>query len=154
MPFLQATLAQEVLKLIDQDSPQFVGFPPTVQEAANSWALAITNYISPIIPPSVTISAAQAAFAARLAQAKPSLQNGQLLFHLAFVDFALALAPGMVGFISVPPIATLNLYAIFAASLDHQNVQVFANSFATAVDTWFRTGTATPVSGGPIIPWS
>lgn len=154
MPLLQPTLVQEVLKLVDQNNPQFLGFPPTLQGAAVNWGNAVAFYASTIVPVSATISAAQAAFVARLNQINLTTQNGQEMFHLAFIDFAVALAPGMAGFVAVPPVAILNLYPIFASTLNHQNVQAFANEFATTVDTWFRTGTATPVSGGPVIPWS
>lgn len=44
MALSQATLKAELLKLIDQDSPTFIGFPATKEQACENWANAYDVY--------------------------------------------------------------------------------------------------------------
>lgn len=152
MALVLSVLESEIRKIIDQEFEQFEGFPQTAQETATRWANAIDIYASSVIPPSTTTQ-----------QAKQSLEsiflglnvNGALIFPLGFTVYASILATGMLPlFVSVPPPSPIVLAPVFAAGLSGAPSSTCAQLMSVTIDAWFRTGTATPSSGGPAIPWS
>jgi len=129
---------------------------PSQIQAANDWCDAINTYASTITPPSAT------AVAARLAMFNIlqgiSGDNGVTILANAITAYATTLASGMApAFVGAPPAAPLSpiLNGIVTAGIngsDEWSDQ--ANSFATSIDGWFRTGTATNSSSGAVVPWS
>lgn len=155
MALLPATLIQETLKLTDKDSPSFVGFPETFDEAAENWSGVMRAYFEQASSPSIaqlapgthdaaeqaTIAVMAPGFAARTPTA---LQDG-------FVAYAAAMAAGLLPAfgVAVPPVGLV----IPLLPLDPPPTAAdAASTMATAVQAWAITGTVTPPAGSPV-PW-
>lgn len=153
MPLSSSTINTELLKLLDKDNPSFVGFGQNPLQVATKWADAIDNYASLVIPISTTSIPAKAAFIAALI---PGVAPGAFMpaLTLALTTYASSLAGGMTlaGFVGTPPPVPIVLPLFPATPLT--TASMVANSWSTIIDTWFRTGTATPIIGGSPILWS
>ena len=73
MPLSSNILAQELSKFMDDKSSTFEGSPETGAEFAQKFSSAINTYASSIVPPSTTLSAAQAALQGNLMTVGPLL---------------------------------------------------------------------------------
>jgi hypothetical protein len=132
-----------------------VDVPASRADCAQAWADAMGDYASGIVPASTTVPAAASALALDLESAFAS-PTAPADADLAFTTFATAVGLGMVGFVSTPPPAPVGFALAFAeppASWPETHSSA-ADSWASKVDAWMRTGTATPVSGGAPVPWS
>lgn len=162
MPLLVTTLAAAIQKFTDPDFEGFEGFPEDDAAAAAAWAAAIDTYTGAganIVPPSTTGVVARGALeTALLGLSAPGAAIA--LFDVAFAAYATSLAGGMApAFTATPPPALLSntpptIAAVFAAGVAGADGATQAAAMALLIDTWFRTGTATPSSGGSPAPWS
>jgi len=155
MPFISNILETEIRKINDEPFASFEGFPKDVPEAADRWATAIDTFASSVIPASTTASAAKSAFASVMQGVSAQSGNGLALLSNALTAYAGALAGGMTGagFIGVPPPAPIILDSISPIGLGGGSGADVAAALATLIDTWFKTGLATPIAGGAPVPW-
>lgn len=126
--------------------------PSTSAACADEWADAVESFALAIVPPSTTVSAAAAALAAALAGAfaAPAAAPGM---ELAFTAFASTVSGGMAGFVPTPPPAPVGFAAQFAGPYPPTHGAA-ALAVGGIIDTWMRTGTATPAGGGAPVNWS
>lgn len=152
-----ATLQQSVLRRTDRNRTDFVGYPPSFDAAAVSWAAIATEYFGAAINPPLIAgrAAGEAAFIATLLPqlAISTPDNVQVLAN-AFRDYAVAAsvaaAASVPGSVAVPPSSAL----AFTLPLTNDATSA-AVHIATQVDTWARTGIWTPnAAATPAVPWS
>ena len=125
--------------------------PSTVAACAADWAAAVEAFALGVVPASATVAAARAALEASLVGAFGTTDAAPLM-ETAFAAFAVTVGGGMAGFVPTPPPAPIGLAAQF---LVHPPTHAAAaTAVATLVDTWMRTGSATPSGGGPPVSWS
>ena len=125
----------------------------TVADCAAAWATAVRTYAAAVVPQSTSSAAAGAALEASLASAFATPAAAQLM-DAALATFAATLGAGMApAFVAVPPPAPLGFATLFAEPYP-PTAEAFAVKLSTAVDTWMRTGTATPSVGGSPVPWT
>ena len=118
---------------------------------AREWADAMQAYAADIVPPSTTVVAAAAALKGSLASAF-ALPSASTAVDAAFLAFATAIGGGMAGFTPAPPLAPLSVATLLGATAaTHADA---ATSFASTIDVWMKTGTATPIPSGPPANWS
>lgn len=125
----------------------------TAAACAQKWADAMKSYATSIVPASTTVNAASAALSTALAGAFGSLHEpyGIAAMETAFTAFATAVGGGMAGFTPTPPTGPVGFAGQFE---DHPETHAAAaTAIAGIIDTWMRTGTATPPSG-PAVTWS
>ena len=125
--------------------------PPTVAECAEAWTAAVEDYTTAIVPASTTVAAAAATLETALAAAFQSTDAAPAM-ELAFTAFASTLGGGMAGFVPTPPPAPVGFAGQFATHPASHSAA--ASAVAALIDTWMRTGTATPSGGGPPVSWS
>lgn len=118
---------------------------------AQEWADAAQAYASAIVPASTTVSAAAASLASSLAAAF-ALPSAASAFDAAFLAFATTVGGGMAGFTAVPPTAPLNIASLLSTT--QSTHAAAASAFSSLIDTWMRTGTATPLPSGSPVNWS
>jgi len=145
MPLLPAGLSSD-LEGIAADPPA------TAAECAQAWADAMEAYAAGIIPASTTASAAAATLATALAGAFGARPAAALL-ETAFLAFATTVGGGMAGFTPTPPPAPVGFAVLFAGP-NASTHAAGAAAMSGIIDTWMRTGTATPTGGGPAVAWS
>lgn len=118
---------------------------------AQEWADAMESYASAIVPASTTVTAAAATLSTSLASAF-ALADGRGAVSTAFSAFATTVGSGMTGFTATPPPGSLGVTALTAsAKATHA---LAAADWSSAIDTWMKTGTATPSGGGSTVNWS
>lgn len=145
MPLSSATLESRLRDTFERPGE-------TVADCAAKWAGAISTYFAAIAPPSSSQVAARAALQAQLAAAF-ALPNAIPGMTTAMTAYAAALGAGMApAFAAVPPPVPFTWVALLAPPYP-ETAALAAKKIASAMDTWARTGTATPVSGSPV-PWS
>jgi hypothetical protein len=150
MPLVLTTLSNGILSFTD---PNKNNMPKDINDAAKKFADAIGEYVKPIFPvltaPDAIINAAKSSFISTFITIQNNPPTGMIQLPLAFTNFALALIPGMLPeFAGIPPPAPID----FSPMSSSDNASVCANNFATIVDLWFKTGTATnTVSGAPAV---
>ena len=153
MPLSGTVINNELVKLLDKNAVGFVGFGTNPLQVATKWSDVVNTYASAVIPISTTSVAAKAAFIAALT---PGVAPGAFMPALAsaFTAYALALAGGMAGagFVGTPPPSPIVLPPFPATTAT--TASAVAASWGTIIDTWFKTGTATPIIGGATITWS
>jgi hypothetical protein len=144
MPLIKANLSAGI-KAISDDPPE------SQADAAEKWATAIVDYATPVIPASTTVAGGKSALQSSLETAfgSPAAAPGM---EAAFTSFGATIGGGMAGFVAVPPPGPVGFAALFAGTTD--DTQEAADNMADAIDTWMKTGTATPVGGGPLVNWS
>lgn len=122
---------------------------------AQEWADALEAYAAGIIPASTTVTTAATALASSLtslfgsATAAGAAASG---FDAALLTFATSVGGGMAGFTPVPPPAPLGISSLLSTTQSTHSAA--AAAFATKIDTWMRTGTATPLPSGSPVNWS
>jgi len=112
---------------------------------ARAWADAMKGYAAGVIPASTTVSGAAAALKSALVGAFGSA-DGAGAMEQAFAAFAGAVAGGMPagGWAGVPPPAPVGFAALLATMQPSRGAA--AAAWATKIDTWMRTGTATLIA--------
>lgn len=147
------TIENKLRELNDQAYAGFVGFPADVAACALAWATAVDTYASAIIPASSSSAAAKTAFQTTMLGLAGA--NGLVILTAAFTAYATALATGMAPtFIATPPPIPIDISSIIPVGLAGADGHTIATLLATIIDTWFRTGTATPSGGGSPVLWS
>jgi hypothetical protein len=72
----------------------------------------------------------------------------------AFTAFATAVGTGMApAFVAVPPAGLVGFAAQFGGAMPDTHAEA-GDVIATMIDTWMKTGTATPSAGGAAVLWS
>lgn len=71
----------------------------------------------------------------------------------AFAAFAATVGSGMTGFVATPPPSPVGFATQFALPPPATHAEA-GEAIASLVDTWLKTGTATPSGGGSPSPWS
>lgn len=118
---------------------------------AQEWASCMQSYAAAIVPASTTVAAAAATLSSALAGAFAA-PSAATPVDAAFLAFATTVGSGMAGFTPVPPPAPLGIASLLAVTRDtHAEA---AAAFASHIDTWMRTGTATPLPSGSPVNWS
>lgn len=146
MPLIAANLQNALQSLSENPGA-------TIADCAQLWANAVQSYASTVAPPSTTIAAAGATLTAQLTAAfgQPAAAPAM---DAAFTAFALTLGAGMLpAFVAVPPPAPVGFALLFAEPYP-PTAAAFGQKMASRIDTWMRTGTATPVPVGSPLPWS
>lgn len=125
----------------------------TAALCAQQWASAFGSYAGDIVPSSLNVAAAQASLQSALTTAFASTSAVSQI-DAAFAAAAATIAAGMApAFTGTPPVAPLNLATALAQPYPstHSAAQT---KVATHIDTWMKTGMATPTAGGPPVNWS
>lgn len=120
---------------------------------AGQWADAVKAFAAGVVPPSTAVAAAASALESALAGAfaSPAAAPGM---EAAFTAFGATVAAGMApAFTAVPPPAPVGFASLFAGPKPETHAQA-ASAVANLINTWAKTGTATPTAGGPPILWS
>lgn len=120
---------------------------------AQQWAKAVKDYATGIVPPCPAVAAAAAALEGALAGAfaSPAAAPGM---ESAFAAFAGSVVAGMLpAFVGTPPSGPVGFANLFAGAKPETHAEAASNT-ASIIDSWMRTGSATPSGGGPPIPWS
>lgn len=131
----------------------FAAPPPTRPACAQAWADAVNGYAAGLVPASTTVAAGIPTLASALAAAFGS-PSAAPAFDAAFAAFAVTVAAGMLPtFAGVPPAAPLNVDSLLG--IVRPTHAAGAAAFASLIDAWFRTGTATLVAPpNTLVPWS
>lgn len=151
MPLSLPTLKVNLRRIMDTEDPYFIGYPASPIQAAENFSNAIGDYALSIAPYSATNQQARLAFKTVLSGMSSELQNGLVLFPLAFASFATSLGLGMTGFAVVPPPIPISFQLVASLGLAGAPASTCSDVMAQLIDIWFRTGIATPPSGSPII---
>lgn len=154
---LDAAGLESDLEELFADPPLVMSDPSTADVAASrsacaqAWADAMGSYAAAVVPPSTTVVAAAAALSSALATAFAS-ESAAAAVDAAFLAFATSVGGGMAGFVAAPPPAPPGFATGLQASQpSHEDAAEF---WASLIDTWMKTGTATPISGGSPVNWS
>jgi hypothetical protein len=156
MPLLLSTLEAELEKIMDSNSPLFIGMPSNQQQVASNWANAIYNYASTILPVSTTASAARTSLETILLGAAapnsffPAFQAGLSAFA---TQIAIGMQPAYTG---TPPPTPIDIQtALLAIPLEPTLTPLRISTMANIIHVWFKTGTA--VLNNPpntVVMWS
>ena len=156
MALVKSTLSESMSAMIDTEHPSHKGHPENNVDAAKNWANAICDYaatVTPVATP-IAVEAAKAAFEAAVFGLITS-QTFIVGIPAAFTTYAAALGAGMSpSFVATPPPTPIVLDAAWAIGLAGGKDSEIAKTLTTIIDTWFRTGTATPSVGGAPVLWS
>lgn len=141
MPLVKADLVDDLESRLSDP-------PPTADECAAELAQAVGAYAADIIPASTTVASAAATLetALKSAYAQPSAIAPT---ESAFTAFASTVGSGMAGFTAVPPSGPVGF-----ATMDASTRSGAFEALADKIDTWLKTGTATPSGGGTTVFWS
>lgn len=126
--------------------------PATVAACAQAWADAAQVHAAAVVPGSTTVTAAAATLSTALAAAF-DLDDAAPAMETAFAAFAATIGGGMTGFVATPPPGAVGFAAQFAGPKPSTHAAAAA-AVGTLIDTWMRTGTATPSGGGSTVNWS
>ncbi|MCA9610257.1 MAG: hypothetical protein KC619_31895 [Myxococcales bacterium] len=127
--------------------------PETVADAAGAWADAMQAYAAGVTPASTTVAAAAATLETALTAAFANRPDAASAMELAFTAFATTVGGGMAGYTPTPPPGPVGFAARFAAASPATHAAAAA-AMAGIIDTWMRTGSATPSGGGAPVAWS
>jgi len=154
MPLNKNILKAELSKFTDSSYSGFTGFPKTPLEVGEKWANAIDIYAGVnVVPFSTTATAAKTAIKTAFAGiTTPNLAEAQIV--AGFTAYASALALGMAGFASVPPPLALDLKPVSVLGFGGANSSTCLDLAVTIIETWFKTGVATPLPSGTPINWN
>lgn len=141
-----------VIDLTSSLEDVFSDHPANPAAAANEWAGAIGSYATAVVPASTTVAVAQSALELALVGAFQS-PSAAAPMESALLAFATAVAGGMSagGFVGVPPVAPIGFATQFQTH--PADPALAAQAIANLIDVWLKTGTATPIAGGPVITW-
>ena len=145
---------------LQSDLESFFGNPPPSDNpatarasAASSWASAMQSYATAVVPPSTQVATAATALETALVGAFSGDVNSILVtMETAFLAFATTVGAGMApAFVATPPPAPVGFATLTAPAA---SPAAAAATWATLIDTWFKTGTAVPSGGGGTVNWS
>lgn len=127
----------------------------TAAACAAQWADAVGGYAGDVVPASTAVAVAQAALQAALALAFVGTDKATTATKMeaAFAAFGTAVGGGMAGFTPTPPASAVGFATLFAADPLPETNEDAADAFATAIHTWLKTGTATPLPSGAVVHW-
>lgn len=126
---------------------------PTNADCATQWADAMKEYASAVVPASTTVEAAADALETALAAAF-ALPAAAASMESAFAAFALAVGGGMApAFTATPPPGPVGFATQFASAFPATHA-LAATALSGLINTWMKTGTATPTAGGAPVNWS
>lgn len=153
MPLVKQVLENSLKNLVSNPD----NFPDSYEQAAANFADAINDYGKLVVPSTTTSELAKQAFVSAFIASKPK-QSLDILVD-AITAYCVSLATGMApAFVGVPPTTTPILQAALQLAgqiaLNGGTADDWASAAATAIDTYFRTGTATNSSTGVTITWS
>lgn len=141
------SLKTEIQTFADTEYSGFDKFPESELDAAQAFADALKIYATSIVPASTTVSAASSAMISALGTLSISE------FQSALTTFASTVGGGMApAYTATPPSTTIDFSTV--TSKDGENAEDSINELVNVIDTWMKTGTATPSAGGSPIPWS
>lgn len=124
---------------------------PDIPSCAQQWADAMEDYATAIIPASTTVAAAAATLKTALEVAF-ALPAAAASMETAFTAFATAVGGGMApAFVGTPPANPVGFATQF--TLFPATHELAATAISGLIDTWMKTGIATPPSG-PAVPWT
>jgi hypothetical protein len=119
---------------------------------AGQWADAVQAFAASIVPASTTVAAAAATLEGALATAfaasaaAPGMES-------AFAAFAATVGTGMApAFVATPPAGQVGFATQFLAQ--PATHALAAAAISGLIDTWMKTGSATPSGGGAPVPWT
>lgn len=154
MSLIKATLQEKLLELVGNSE----NFPDTYAQSALNFGNAINAYGSLVIPVSTTSITALSTFVSTFIASK-SKESIEILVD-AVVSYCSSLALGMTsaGFVGNPPPSSfvLKTSLLLASQIARQggSAEDWANSASIAIDSYFKTGTATNIETGVIVPWT
>lgn len=127
-------------------------YPLTRLACAQAWASAAEAWAAGIVPISTTVTAAATALSASLDSAFGS-ETVAASMESAFLTFATAVGVGMVGYVPVPPPASIGFSTLF--STNSSTRQAGVDKVANAIDVWMRTGVSTLIIAPfTVVPWT
>lgn len=127
--------------------------PDTAAQAAQEWADAVQAYFAGVIPSSLTVAAAATTLAGALTSAFSASSGAAAAMESAFSAFAATVGGGMApAFVATPPPGPVGFSSLLSTNQATQAAA--AQAWASAIDTWAKTGTATPSAGGSPVNWS
>lgn len=148
-------LSEGLVNLMESNSPNFVGFPPDVFDAAENFSAVLVDYASNIYPPSLNMYLATEAFENIYVNSSYQLGNGELIFQSAMNAFAQQLAIGMLPlFAAIAPVNPINLTSVYQAGLSGASGTICANLMAQIIHAWFLTGGAVNQNTAATIYWN
>jgi hypothetical protein len=155
MPLIKVTLKDAIWSITE---PRLFGkeYPANKIEAVVRWSECFEEYTRTIIPSTTTLQAAIGAFRGIFITYSLEAQDALLKLSAAVHAFAAALAPGMAagGFIATPPPIPPDFVPVYIFGVGGGSGKECAEMIADIADAYFRTGTAVPAGGGPVVPWS
>lgn len=154
MALLKSTLEAEMSKFWDRTSPNFEGHPNDFGQAAYLWSEAISKYMLALTPPSKTQVAAKQALKLDLNLVFASQTNSVNIFGVAFDKYADAIGVGMAPEFTFTPPVSFPINTIVTVGKSTTTMKEGLGVWVDAIDSWIRTATATPNSGGSPILWS
>lgn len=124
----------------------------TAAACAQTWATLMGTYFTGVVPASTTVAAAQTALQGSLTSAFSAAPGaGLALLETAFLAFATSIAGGMApAFVGVPPVLPVGFATLAAA----ETASEAASNIASLIETWAKSGSATPSVGGPPVLWT
>lgn len=129
-----------------------VDYATSRQQCAAEWASAMTTFGTAIVPASSTVAAASFVLSVALASAFASGSAASAV-DAAFQTWAASVGAGMApAFVAVPPPSPPGFVAGLGSTRASHGAA--ASYWAGLLNTWARTGTATPSGGGAPVAWS
>ena len=155
MPLVKVTLKNAIWSITE---PKRFGkkYPVTKVEAVQRWADCFEQYVSTIFPQTTTQTQAIETFRNVFKTYEIEAQDALLKLSAAVHSFSAALSPGMLagGFTAVPPPVPPDFTVVYNVGINGGTAEDCAAMIAEITDAYLRTGTATPVNGGPIVNWN
>jgi len=150
----KSVLEQSLLRIIDKDNQDFIGFSNSVYEAALLFADSFYNYINEIIPVSTAHSAAKMSFISIFSGI--NRYNYRTQFNLAYITYVSIMANGMQPtFTPILPPTQLDLVPIFDKSIrEYLKASEVANLMADKIHTYVKSGKATNNNSGTVVSWN
>jgi len=156
-------IEQDFNRPVDDEDSAWFEHDMTAEQAANLWADAMEAYASGVLQGGSGAATGRAPLASALKTAfeahAPTPVALAAAMELAFTAFATAVATGMasttpIPFTGVPPVGPVGFASLLAAP--SQTAEASATALSNAIDTWMKTGSATPNTppGAGSAPWS
>lgn len=126
---------------------------PDIPTCAQQWADAVEAYATGVVPASTTVSAAVATLKSALEGAFAVPLGAAPLMETAFAAFATTVGTGMApAFTATPPPGPVGFATQFLSfPATHA---LAATALSGLINTWMKTGTATPSGGGSPVNWT
>ena len=124
----------------------------TVALCAADWADAVADYAAAVVPASSQVATAAATLQTAL-EAAFSSGAAAAPMETAFAAFGVTVGAGMApAFVATPPASPVGFAGLFTAPYPTTHSDA-ATGVRDAIDTWAKTGTATPSGGGSPVNW-